>query len=644
MQKNDFYKKFRIYERDINSLNGEIKIFHNRQYDGNYALIGEKVQIAAFLPRVLSIKEVKAVFSDAYSGDVSFTCFGKTVSSDLYFDIFEFNIDSIASVGLYFIHFEINSETKIYGCKLKNNIITFSFDSPSEKNCFQITVSKENTEQEKIRGIIYHVFVDRFRRVKNTPVCDDAILIDDWYSDITEYPKYPGAYLKNNTFFGGNLYGIIEKLDYLVSLGVSVIYLSPIFESPSNHKYDTGDYEKIDEGFGGEKAFTELIEKAGERNIKIILDGVFNHTGADSKYFNKNARYDSVGAFQSKESPYYNWYRFTEYPEKYVCWWGIDILPRIFYDSGDAEKYFLRENGVIDKWMKKGAYGFRLDVADELSDSFIEKIRTKISETNKNALLYGEVWEDASNKIAYGVRKKYYLGTELSGVMNYPLRIGIIEYIRNKKCDRLDYAINEVMMNMPRKIRDNAMNILGSHDTVRIISALSEIDKEGKSNDELSKLRMNDGEYILAKKRVMSAYTLLATLPGIPTVYYGDEAGVEGYSDPFNRRTFPWGFEDREILEYYKKCGMLRMENAAFCDGDFYVLHLDDDLFIFERKKDKERFLIVYNNSTHNFKVEFSIKVTEKLKDITGQEFLLIPEKAYIFKAERCEIKIGCYF
>ena len=639
----NFYKNFRIHQSDISALKGEIKIFHNGICDGNYGLVNKNVEIIASLPRGISIKDISVNFYDAYNHNDSFKSVGKRINSDMQFDYFEFKVERMGKSTLYFFYFEINTGATVYGGKLKNSLVSFFFNVPEEKNCFQITVTNETREYEKIPGIIYHIFVDRFRKSKCSHVREGGVLIENWYSDITEYPEYPGAYLKNNTFFGGNIYGITEKLDYLASLGVSIIYLSPVFESPSNHKYDTADYEKIDEGFGGEKAFEELIKKAGDYNIKIILDGVFNHTGADSKYFNRYNNYDTLGAFQSKKSPYYSWYRFTEYPEKYVCWWGIDILPRIFYDDSDAESYFVSENGIIDKWMKKGLFGFRLDVADELSDLFIEKIRRKISETNENALLYGEVWEDASNKVAYGVRKKYYLGNELSGVMNYPLMRGIIDYIRNKNSDTLDYALNEVMLNMPRKIRFNTMNILGSHDTARIISALSDIEVGEKSNKELSTFKMNETEYLRAKNRLMSAYTIFTAVPGIPTVYYGDEAGVEGYSDPFNRRTFPWGREDCEILNHYKKCGNLRIKNDIFYDGNFSVLHLDDDLFIFERQKGSERFVAFYNNSKENYKIEFSESVTEILSNKTDKEFVIFSEKAFIFKAEMCKIKIGCY-
>ena len=640
---NDFYKFFRISESDISSLQGKVKIFHSEVSDGNYSFLGEEILIECAFPRAISAKEVNVSFFDGYNGKNTCIVSGEFKRSDFFFDYFIFSLKSPKKAGLYFFYFEILNCGKIYGCKLKNNIISFSFLEPCEKNQFQITVTTEKS-REKIQGIIYHIFVDRFRRSRNTALKKNAILIEDWNSNITEYPKYPGAFLKNNSFFGGNLYGIIEKLDYLCELGVSIIYLSPIFESPSNHKYDTSDYENVDVAFGGNEAFEELIKEAERRNIKIILDGVFNHTGADSKYFNKYSNYDTVGAFQSKESPYYSWYKFKDYPEKYECWWGIDILPRIFYENSDAEKYFVATDGIIEKWMKKGAYGFRLDVADELSDTFIRKIRDIISKANPNALLYGEVWEDASNKIAYGVRKKYYLGDELCGVMNYPLREGIVDYIRNKNCSSIDYVLNEVMLNMPKAIREKTMNILGSHDTVRIISALSCENVSSKTNDELSTFKMKSDDYEIAKRRVIAAYTIITALPGIPTVYYGDEAGVEGYKDPFNRRTFPWGSEDTEILNHFKKCAIIRKSNPILFDGEFNLLCLNKEILIFERKKEAECLFLIYNNTKKLLNINTDSAVMEILNGRKGNCFVLEAESAHIFKSyKKVTFKIGCY-
>jgi len=645
MLNRELLRKLRISENDLSKLKGRVKLYHNEKCDGNYAAQGESIKIQASFPRNILICEPSIIVIDGYTNNKIFEKNNASREDGFYFENYEFIIDDLNELGLYFYYFKLKFyDFVLYGYMDENCELAFSFSAPQEPRMYQITVTKQRNSQTKISGIIYHIFVDRFFKYGSVLPSRNAVMIKNWESEIPEYPKYPGAYMKNNTFFGGNLYGIIQKLGYLKSLGVSLIYLSPIFESPSNHKYDTGDYEKIDAMFGGDKALESLINEAKKLNIGVILDGVFNHTGADSKYFNKFSSYDSIGAFQSKESKYYDWYRFTSYPDKYDCWWGIDILPRIYYDSGDAEEYFIGENGILKKWMRCGILGFRLDVVDELSDSFVEKMRDLISKETKNALLYGEVWEDASNKTAYGKRKKYYLGTELSGAMNYPLRKGIISYIRRKNEAELKYSINIVMMNMPKNIRDMGMNLLGSHDTERILTALGGCDPHGKSNDELSNTKMQSDEYIIAKKRLMSAYTILCTLPGIPTVYYGDEAGVEGYSDPFNRRTFPWGKEDRELLFHYRKMGKIRNQNEVLFDGDFILLHLDKDIFAFERKKGAQRIVTVYNNGAKDAEIKFSSVVTDLYEEKTCTEYVLKSETAYIFKSgELKEVIIGCY-
>jgi len=642
MEYKNILNLFAISLGDITSLSGRVSVYHNNNADGNYSITGENTVVVAKIPRSLTAFSIDLILIDAYTNEVVMEIRGEKKEYDLYFDNFVFNLDSFREPSLFFYYFKLNVGKMLYGCRGNNNSIVLSEKKPNEAELYQITVTTESGDgEEKINGIMYHIFVDRFRRFGNITPRKNTVLLENWYSDIVEYPEYPGAYLKNNTFFGGNIYGIIEKLNYLKSLGVSLIYLSPIFESPSNHKYDTADYEKIDAMFGGEEALSMLIEKAKELNIGIILDGVFNHTGADSKYFNKYKNYNSLGAYESKNSEYYGWYRFEKHPEKYECWWGIDILPRIFYESCEAENYFLGKGGIVEKWMGYGIQGFRLDVADELSDSFIEKMRNIIKKYNKGALLYGEVWEDASNKVAYGIRKKYYLGRELTGVMNYPLRNGIISYITKKSEAELEYALNSVMMNMPKFMRDKAMNILGSHDSIRIISALSETDYSNKTNKELSVLRMTEEEYKTAKRRLMSAYTVLATLPGIPTVYYGDEAGLEGYSDPFNRRTFPWGKEDEEILCHYKKTGKLRFDHSILSDGDFYLLHLDKDVLVFERKGKGERLITVYNNAHYAINILFSKSVTELYTGDLEKYFNLSGESATVFKTDsKSEIEI----
>ncbi len=501
-----------------------------------------------------------------------------------------------------------------------------SRDTPGR---FQISISDQAQPGcPKKPEILYHIFVDRFAKSGKSPQKPGP----RWDEEIPEYPPYPGAPLRNDFFYGGDLYGIAEKLDRLSSLGVSLIYLSPIFESPSNHKYDTADYEKIDEGFGGEDALRELIAAAKARGMRIILDGVFNHTGADSRYFDRYGRYEEPGAYQSKNSRYFSWYDFQHYPDRYACWWNIEILPRIRTGCVDFENYIAGEGGVIDRYTKMGIGGMRLDVVDELRDSFIRRIRQALLRDGEERLLFGEVWEDGSNKIAYGERKRYYLGGELDGVMNYPLRRGILSYLRDGETDALLTALEDIQANAPKPIRDRQMNLLGTHDTERVLTALAGELPDGKSADERCAARMSDEEYRTGKRMLCAAFTLLATLPGIPAIYYGDEAGMQGYADPFNRRTYPWGKEDEEILSHYETVGRIRRSHSVYGDGRFRLLFCDRDLLIFTRENENDTLLTALNRSKKKRELRLSSPGRDLFSGRRAKRHLLSPMSAILLR------------
>lgn len=444
-------------------------------------------------------------------------------------------------------------------------------------------------------GIMYQIFVDRFARGEETPLSDGSIFNPDWDNGIPQFPAYPGAPLKNNMFFGGNFSGIIDKLPYLASLHVNCLYLSPICKATSNHKYDTGDYMEVDPSFGGEERLKQLIEKAKEYGIHIILDGVFNHTGDDSIYFNRYGKYPSVGAYQSKSSPYANWFTFEKFPDTYACWWGIAILPKLNLQNEEVRAFITGAGGVIEHYAQMGIDGFRLDVADELDDDFIASIKSKLASVSSQNVLYGEVWEDASCKIAYDTLKQYYWGKQLDGVMNYPLCQGILRYIKYGETGPLRYAIETVMRNAPKDIMHLQMNFLGTHDTERIISALSDISFEGKSNAEIAHLKLSHHEREVAKTRLKLAYLALITMPGVPMIYYGDEIGMEGYKDPFNRMPYPWKHQDIELLSYMQQILALRKHNSVYANGNIKVLHMDENAMLYLRENNQSRHLIVIN-------------------------------------------------
>lgn len=448
-------------------------------------------------------------------------------------------------------------------------------------------------------GTMYHIFLDRFYRGEGRVESHkDARLESDWNNGVPQYASRPGEPLKNNVFFGGNLWGVIEKLDYLSALGVTVLYLSPIFQAYSNHRYDTGDYETVDALLGGDEAFDRLIEKAHARGMRVILDGVFNHTGDDSKYFNRRGTYPEAGAYQSQSSPYYPWYTFYRFPDSYECWWNIEILPRLNHRNEACRRYFTGRDGIVRNWLLRGADGWRLDVADELSDPFLEELRQTVkTSTDGNGIIIGEVWENAAEKIAYGKRREYFLGKQLDSVMNYPFRTAVLSLIKDRDAQRFCHTLIELYASYPLAVSNSLMNVLGTHDTARILTELGEAgnDWEELSNDALACRRLSSEQRSLALQRLKLASALQFTVFGVPSVYYGDEAGMEGYRDPFCRRPFPWGKEDRDLIDHYRALGRLRQNNRVLKDGRFRFLEREDRYFVYERASETER-LLVYAN------------------------------------------------
>ena len=625
---------YRISEGEALSDIGKVVYINNgRESESGSFELGDDVKLKILLPRSLGAYSVDAsIYNETANKTINFK--PKWNDIDGIYDeyIAEISTGRIG-VGLSFLTFKLHTICGIAYAGFRNGDIYFT-KNKAYVYPIQISVSefKYKNPEKYLGGIIYHIFVDRFNKSGVFPIKNGAEIVEFWNAEIPEYPKYPGADIKNRYFYGGNLRGIRDKLDYLASLGVSVIYLSPIFDATSNHKYDTSDYMTVDRMFGGEEELKSLIKSAKEKGIDIILDGVFNHTGDDSIYFNKYCNYNSVGAYQSKDSKYYSWYEFQDYPDKYTSWWGIDILPRINPDKPECGNYIAGKDGVVDKYSKLGIAGFRLDVVDELSDSFISSIKNRLNSNNSESILYGEVWEDASNKISYDKRKKYYCGNELDGVMNYPIKEGIISYLRYNDTGKLRYALSDIIFNAPTRIRNLQMNLLGSHDTMRILTALGGESPEGKTNEYLLKARMNDLELDNAVKKLKCAYTVLATLPGIPSIYYGDEAGMEGYSDPFNRRTYPWGNENKTILSHYRKIGKIRRENSVYKSGDYKLLLLTDDLLVFSRDDEKYSFLTILNNSKKDKYAVFSNEAKELLSGKTKSIFKLCKNSAKIFK------------
>ena len=623
--------RFRFHLGDYSSARGAIDYLHGNKCSPSGALtVEDQIMLQISIPRLFGSSAVSVVcYSE--SGDWILTAEAAWHHAKKDLDAYRISLTGRLNVGLYYYTVEITTADGNLYAYCNNGEIRFTSQPPSER--FQLSISDFAYPAPKnlYGGVIYHIFVDRFARGGSTVKKDGTVMVSDWSEGIPEYPEYPGAHLKNNTFYGGTLWGIRKKLPYISSLGVTALYLSPIFDAASNHKYDTADYMSVDAMFGGDRALKSLISYAKKLGISIILDGVFNHTGDNSVYFNKYNTYKSVGAYNSQASPYYKWYDFKSYPHDYTSWWDIEILPRINPDNPDCRKYFIGDGGVVDKYARMGVGGFRLDVVDELSDDFVEGIKRTLSRAVPESVLYGEVWEDASNKIAYEKRKRYYLGKELDGVMNYPLRAGIIDFLTTHNEKKLRYALTTVTYNAPKRIRDAQMNLLGTHDTLRIMTALGGESPDGKSNEYLRKKRMSEEEYELAKSRLKMAYTIAATLPGIPMVFYGDEAGLEGYRDPFNRMPFPWGSEDGELVRHYRKIGDIRRRHRAYANGEYKLITLTPNLLIFARYGKNSVYLTVVNNS--DGVIALHTEDSSMLTPLINKELRLAPYTSEVFKA-----------
>lgn len=535
------------------------------------------------------------------------------------------------AAGIYYYRFEMRNRDGVWYYGRGENGESVCGENLPE---WQLTVYKSSYKTPDFAkgNIIYHIFVDRFNRADGVKT-KRKYRLHESFSESPEVVSADGKYYADD-FFGGNFNGIREKLDYLEELGVGIIYLSPIFKAYSNHRYDTGDYLKVDELLGTEDDFKRLLDAAHEKGMKIILDGVFNHSGADSLYFNKFGTYDSLGAYQSKSSPYYDWYYFKKFPDEYACWWGCDNVPDLNKSNKDYRALVFGKNGVVEKWQKLGADGWRLDVVDELPIDFVKLLIKKIKSVNKDALVIGEVWEDASTKVSYGELRPYLLGDQLDGTMNYPFMNAIIAYVRDGDEKFFKDTVQSILENYPKETVYCLMNSLGTHDTVRIINALSDVRAHGWSKTHKLGYKLPDSEYEKAKKKLYLASVLQFTLPGIPSIFYGDEAGLQGFDDPINRRPYPWGSEDKEILAHYRKLGRIRRENRDVFSGGFNMRD-ENGLVAYERAGGDDEILIAVNAGTDDktlfinkdYTSLYNNKEYKDVVDVPGGAFVILKKK-----------------
>ena len=552
----------------------------------------EKCTLCIHIPSSVNAKAVECVIQPD-SGGEELLCrmeYSKKLGA---YEIFKGSF-ALTEPGLYFYYFRIHQKNNCFRLFKVGDETNMEAGDRWQVSC--IPADFETPDWAK-GATIYQLFPDRFYKSGRCDLSDKLqpyTVHENWGDEVSWQPTAGGVVL-NNDFYGGNFKGITEKMDYIASLGVTMIYLNPISKSFSSHRYDTGDYKTPDPMLGTEADFTALCNAAHARGIRVILDGVYSHTGSNSLYFNREKTFPGPGAYNSQSSPYYSWYSFQQWPNRYTSWWGFDTLPTVNKMHPDFISYIITdEDSVVAHWLKAGCDGFRLDVADELPDELIALLKKRIRKIKPDALLMGEVWEDASNKEAYGHRRRYFVDKELDSVMNYPFRTAILIFVRgNDSGDRFRQTVMSIAENYPPQVLLCNMNLLGTHDTPRILTALVD-DFEG-SRQEQARRFLSYSQLITAEERLMMASFLQYTLPGSPSVYYGDEAGMEGYKDPFNRRTYPWGRENRTLLAHFRQLGRLRKENDALRLGGIDFTQSGDHRLAYSRSYQGKTYRIYAN-------------------------------------------------
>lgn len=504
----------------------------------------------------------------------------------------------IETCGLYFYYFQIETANECFRLFQQGEDTNMEAGDKWQLSC----VSDRFPVPSYAQGsVMYQIFPDRFHQAGCVDL-SEKLSPFRLHTNLAECPDYlPDAdgQIRNCDFYGGNFAGITEKLPYLKHLGVRLLYLNPIFKAYSNHRYDTCDYKQPDPMLGTAEDFSALCQAAHRLDMKIILDGVFSHTGSDSIYFDKLGRFGN-GACAGPDSPYYRWYTFQHFSSQYTSWWGIDTLPCVNeMEPGYLDYVIEGENSVVAYWLRLGADGFRLDVADELPDAFILRLKQRIRQIKPDAFLIGEVWEDASNKIAYGTRRRYFIDGALDSVMNYPWRNAILAYcLDHDDGTALRQCVLRIAENYPASVLHCTMNILGTHDTPRVLSVLGNA-CTGTKEDRL----LTPAQRAQAVSRLKMAAFLQFMLPGIACIYYGDEAGMEGCGDPFNRRYFPWGNEDRTLTDFYRTLASIKNQEQALQTGTITQFTAANRQLRFIRQTATYRLLISCNRSTQPMQV-----------------------------------------
>lgn len=560
----------------------------------------EKIQMHISIKTNRKIKQVYVCLAEEHTG-VQAIPFSFWHAKGNFF-IYRTNF-RLSHNGIYFYWFHIvtdQEELDVFRDGLES--VSYTNGEKWQITCFDADYHTPSSFQGKI---MYQIFPDRFYREKVIQTNEklQPYIVHENVKDIPCYRPNEHGEVLNNDFFGGNLLGIIKKIPYLDSIGVEVLYLNPIFMAFSNHRYDTADYKKIDPMLGDQEDFKDLCECAHRYGMKVILDGVFSHTGSNSVYFDEKDIFQK-GAYHHEDSPYRDWYQFHHYPDDYVCWWGIKTLPCVKELQPDYLDFIIEnKHSVIADWLQLGADGFRLDVADELPDEFIQKLKKRMKAIKPDSLLIGEVWEDASHKISYGVLRSYFSQTELDSVMNYPFRNGIIDFVKRHSTSAIFCeTIMSLLENYPKPVIDCNMNSLSTHDTARILTLMG-YQNSPMSREEKAICYLGSEERKKAIVLEEMAVFLQFVLPGCPCIYYGDEIGMEGFEDPFNRRYFLWEevTKDNELFSFYKDMAYIRRQYSSLQIGKTVLKSRREDVLFLVRFSSENRLCAVLYNGEDSY-------------------------------------------
>ena len=480
--------------------------------------------------------------------------------------------------GLYFYYFDLYTDFR----RIVRGPDNCGVISWQDGESWQITVYEQDFETpESIKGkVFYQIFPDRFcEGVENKPMpFADRIYQADKHAEPFWQPNEVGGHL-NEDYFGGDLKGIQQKLPYLHEMGVDFIYLNPIFEAHSNHRYNTADYLNVDPLLGTNEDFEALCTAAKKYGIGIVLDGVFSHTGSDSRYFNREGRYGEGGAYRDPNSPYRCWYDFgPQYKGGYRSWWGFETLPEVNEETPSYVEFITGPGGVIDTWLRRGAAGFRLDVADELPDEFIEKVRAAVKRVSP---------------------EKFLLGKGLDSVMNYPFKNAVLDFVKGKPAEQAMTDILTICEHYPAPAMDTALNFLSTHDTERALTVIADEPANGRGRAWQSGRCVTGEAYEEGLLRLRMAYAIIYTLPGVPCLYYGDEIAMQGYRDPFNRAFFRWDAHEQRLRPVLAQLAQLRHTCEAFRTGQLRVLRAEDGILHYQRVGKVETAEIIVNRTEH---------------------------------------------